>query len=165
MLPEITEKHIRNVAFPVFKLDSDELTYYKDKLYCQGKVVDDRLAPGKSLGVRRLYVKEPLYPLTHMAPDFITMIQARYRHFIDSKGRPFSYKKTKYCKVKSHKIKEIIYRDTFSVVKLKGIKTTFNVRRPPPAGCTWAGVIYSGDFPWEILEFSEEAQPTYKRKI
>ena len=95
MLPEITKKTIHIVTFPVYKLLSDELTYYDKVTYCQDKIVDDRTQIGETLGQRRLHIpKEKLYPLNYTAIDFLSMIKANYRHFIDTKGRAFSYRKT-----------------------------------------------------------------------
>lgn len=166
MLPEVTKDTIYRVTFPVFKLNSDEIQYFKGVTSCQGKVVDDINLPGENLGQRRVHIdKELRYKLDYCATDYITMLQANYRHFIDTKGKTFSYKKTKACKIKSYKIVSIKNADYFSLLKVRGLSKVFEIHRPPPAGYSWASVIFLGDFPWQILEFSEERLPDKKRLI
>jgi hypothetical protein len=166
MLPEITWKAIRNVAFPVFKLNSDEVHYYEGILYCQDKIIDDRNMPGNTIGIRRLHIpKEDLYRLNRSAFDFMALLQAKHRHFIDNKGRAFSYTKIKRVLVENKKIEKIIHRDSCSIVKIRGIKSDLIVRRPPPAGFYWAGVVFIDGFPWEIIEYAENQRPSYIRMI
>lgn len=166
MLPEITKKTIHIVTFPVYKLLSDELTYYDKVTYCQDKIVDDRTQIGETLGQRRLHIpKEKLYPLNYTAIDFLSMIKANYRHFIDTKGRAFSYRKTKASKIRSFKIKNVKYYDHFTKMEVRGLSKAFYLPRPPPAGYPWANIMFIDNFPWEVLSFSEEKQPEIRRFI
>jgi hypothetical protein len=165
MLPEITWKNIRNVNFPVYKLGTDDLHYYNGILFAEGKVIDDRNMSYETIGKRRLSIKEELYPLRYVAFNYIDLINAGYRHFIDNRGRAFSYRKSKYCTVKSLKVEKIKYKDEYSTVVLKGCSNEFKVWRPPQDGLTWAGVIYIDKFPWEIIEYTESKKKSYKRMI
>jgi hypothetical protein len=165
MLPEINWKLIRNITFPIYKLNTDELHYYRGILYVNDLVIDDRNIKEDTLGKRRLHIKEKLYPLNNAGVDFLSLLQAKHRHFIDTKGLAFSYVKTMYCQVKSHKIEKITGRDYASTIKVKGITNEFILRRPPTVGLSWAGVVYIGQFPWEILEYTQEWKPSFKRKI
>ena len=165
MLPEITWKNIRNVAFPVYKLKSDELHYYQGILFSDNKIIDDRNIPKETIGQRRLFIKEDLHPLTQTAFSFVDLINSGFRHFVDNRGRAFSYRKSKVCEVKSLEIKIIKYKGKFSTVKLKGCQTEFKVWRPPEEGLCWAGVLYINEFPWEIIEYSESKKKSYKRMI
>jgi hypothetical protein len=166
MLPEINWKYIKNVAFPVFKLRSSEVHYYRGVLYIENKIIDDRNLEGDTLGKRRLKIlEEEKYYLKGAALDFVGLLQANHRHFITNKGQAFTYIKKKRCKVKSFKIKDVLHKDSFSVVKLEGIKLDFSVARPPPLGYLWASVIFINEFPWEIIEYSENKLVPYIRMI
>jgi hypothetical protein len=166
MLPEVTKDTIKKVRFPVFKLRSDELRFYKNILYCEDKIVDDKSVEGSSLGVRRLRVNsKELYPLRDCAFDFLSMIRAGYKHFIDSNGKAFTYRKTKSCKIRSYRIDRVEHKDHYSTLKVKGLSKVFILPRPPPAGYFWANIIFFDRFPWEVLSFSEEKQPEKRRLI
>ena len=165
MFPTITWKHVRNIDFPAYKLPIDDVTYYEGVTYCEGKVVDDRNMPGDTIGKRRLHVKKPLYPLRFSAFSFMDILKAVHCHFITNKGIVFSYKKTKYCRVLSVRIKEIITKDTYSIVKLQGIQSSFICNSPPSPEFIWASVIYVGEFPWDITDFYRYKQLELRRKI
>lgn len=165
MLPEITWKNLKNIEFPIYKLNSDEIHYYQGILYCQNKVIDDRNLPGNTIGLRRLQSKDDLYSLKQTALDVTDMLNANYRHFIDNKGRAFSYKKTKWCTVKSFKITKIIHKEICSIVKIRGSSATFVVRRPPQEGVSWAGIIVIDKYPWKLLEYTYYEKPSYIRMI
>lgn len=165
MLPEITKKDVKNIVFPVYKLDTDDIKFYKGVLYCGTKIIDDRNQAGRTIGVRRAQVKEDLYPLNYMAIDYIMMIQAKYKHFIDTEGKAFTYIKTKFYTVKCHKIEKITPLYSYSLVKVKGVSKQFTVIRPPPDGAVWACIIYIKNEPWAILEYAYEKLAPYKRKL
>ena len=166
MLPEVTKNTLYKITFPVYKLLSDELTYYDKKLYCHDKIVDDRAQIGETLGQRRLHIpKKDLYKLKYSALDFISMVRANYRHFIDTKGKAFSYRKTKAVKIRSYKVKNLKQYDYFTKMEVRGLSKAFYLPRPPPVGYSWANIIFVDNFPWEILSFSEEKQPEFKRLI
>jgi hypothetical protein len=166
MLPEVTKETIKKVRFPVFRLYSDEVVYFNKVLYLGDKILDDRNFSSTTLGARRLQIdKKNLYTLRECAFDFISMIRAGYRHFIDTNGKAFTYRKTKVCTVKSYLIEKVENKNHYSTLKVKGLSRVFLVPRPPPAGYPWASIIFFDRFPWEVLSFSEEKQPEQKRLI
>lgn len=166
MLPEITYRQIRNVEFPVFALPKGEL-YFKDGLLTiNDAVIDDKNMSGKSLGMRRLQTEHKLKRLNRSIADLESLIASGYNTFIDSSGRIFKYNKTKYLKVKYHKINNIELCENFSKLYVYGIDNAFILQRPPQDGEEWAGILYIDDkYPWSLYKLSTNKLPEHKKKV
>lgn len=163
----LTYKEIHKIAFPVFKLDSENIEYLDGILFLDGQVLDDRNQCGKTLGVRRLQTPyKNLYELRASINGVVGLAkQAGNKAYIDSKGRVFIYEKSLICRLIYHKITRIERKDIASVIHLKGVKQPFEVPRPPVAEIEWAGVLYFRGLPWKLYEFSEDCKPTTHKKI
>ena len=154
------------MTFPVYLLPSGNWYQIDGLLYVDGELVDDRNMPGKTLGVRRLQSPfEDLMPLPKSIDSVIGIIKQSSSYYIDTKGIPFLYKKTKFCKIKYHKIRRIDYKDVASVLWLEGINSPFTIPRPPPTECKWAGVLYLDASPWLLFDYSDESLKDARRKI
>lgn len=154
------------MTFPVYSLPSGNWYQVDGLLYLNGELVDDRNMPGKTLGARRLQTPfEELVPLSKCIDSIIGVIKQSSKYYIDTKGTPFAYVKTKFCKVKYHKIRRIDLKDVASVLWLEGINSPFTIPRPPPTECKWAGVLYLDASPWLLFDYSDEKLEDARRKI
>lgn len=167
MLLPIKFEHLKNLEFPVFSLPGDDVTYEDGLLFYEGRyVIDDKNQPGKTLGMRRLSTKhKPLLKLKLSYMDPLAMILSGKKYFIDNLGRAYEYVKTKFIRIKQHKLLRVIPRDSVSLVKCSNITHLFPVRRPPPESASWCFVAYLGNYPWEIVGFSEEPMKDTRRKV
>jgi hypothetical protein len=162
----ITFKDIQKVKFPVYALPSDNWGEADGLLFLDGKLIDDRNMPGDTLGVRRLQSPQRSFgKLNKSIDNFRGLIKSSGRHFIDTHGIPFTYEKTIFRKLKYYKIKCVVKRDTFCLLKLHRVKQPFIVPRPPPEGVRYAGLLHLGELPWILYDYSEEPLKDTRRKV
>ena len=162
----ITYKTLHKVSFPVWNLHSGDWEHADGLLFIEGKCVDDRNQPGASLGIRRLQTSYPdLYPLKRALTSHNGILKQTTKYFIDNKGDPFTYIKTKFFPLKYLKITEVIRKDTASLIRVKGCQTPFTVPRPPMQGMQWAGILHLLGLPWMLYEYSEEKLKDTKKKV
>lgn len=155
-----TIKDYHKIKFPVYALPDMDWDTRDGVLFLGSKVLDDTNMPGVSLGVRRLQCgRSDLLPLKKAFLDFSAMIQSKKTIFIDSKGVPFKYLKTKSCPLIHHQVVSIEYKDTKSIIKLKGVHTPFTIPRPPYGDARYARVLHMDKVPWMLYDFT-----TYKGK-
>ena len=164
---EITYKDIPNINFPVFAIKDVESLFFKDGLvYYSDRLIDDLNQPSNYLGVRRLTTPhKPIYPLRLMYRDIKELLGSGKKSYIDRYGFVFSYRKTKFCNVKFHKILKVKRKDTYSLLKISNYQTPIKILRPPPAGKSWVGMLYLNKHPWIPYEYSEAYCASKKRKI
>ena len=62
--------------------------------------------------------------------------------------------------IRKRELKEIA-----TVIWLTGVPFPFIEKRPPPAECTWAGVLHLSGFPWKVWEYCEEQKKDSWRKV
>ena len=164
MLPSLEYKKVlRTVKFPVYVISSDEVSYEDGLLFINGKVVDDRNQEGETLGQRRLRTPHKVAKLGNICFTFIEMLDSRKTKFIDTKGKVFEYKKTKMLTVKSFKISKKIARDTYTLLRLKKVNSSFPVPRYPNE--EWAQVLVYNNVPWRLYSLSYDFVENFKRKI
>lgn len=161
----ITYKTILKVEFPVFILPSDDWTLTDGLLFLENEIIDDKNMPGETLGKRRLQSPFTMKPLNRSVNSFVGILKQSRNTFIDSKGVPFIYHKTKMCSLKYLKIKKIVRREVASLVYVRGCNSPFTVPRPPAEEMQWAGILHLHGLPWELYEYSEEYKKNTRRKI
>lgn len=161
----VTYKTINKIQFPVFTLPSEDWSLTDGLLFLENEIVDDRNMPGDTLGKRRLQSPFKMMPLKRSINSFVGVLKQSKNTFIDSKGTPFIYLKTKMCPLKYLKIKKIVTRDIASLVYVSGCNSPFTVPRPPAPEMRWAGVLHLHGFPWELYEYSEEPKKNTQRKV
>lgn len=165
MLPELDYKAVlRRAKFPFFLLPSDELRYEDGLVFLNSLVVDDRNQTGETLGQRRLLTPHELQPLKKCVNDIPGIIDCRHRHFIDNKGFYFTYIKTKFVDVISHKIKLKTSHGSYARIFCSGINFFF-VTPVYPLTAEWAQIIYIDKLPWRLYNTSENFVESYKRKL
>jgi len=165
MLPNVTYKNLKNVSFPVYVLPSDEVDFIDGLLLFENKVIDDRNMPGDTLGKRRLQTPHKLLRFKKLCPNLAAMLASKGTNFIDTRGNAFRYNKTKYVSLKCKKIKKVQRKEVASILWAVGVDTPFAIPRPPPAGNTWVSILYFGDYPWQLYEYSETKLPDRRKKI
>jgi len=164
----LTFENMEKVAFPVFKLPSSNWELTDGLLWCDGLLLDDKNMPGNTLGARRLQSPwKNQVELKKSIPSLIGILkQSSGRNgYIDSKGRPFLYQKTLMCQLRFFKIKEVMLKESASVLKVQGIPTLFTIPRPPPARARYAGILYLRSYPWLLYEYSEVDRKNTLRKV
>jgi hypothetical protein len=153
------------INFPIFGLPSDDLDVTDGLLRLGHLVVDDRNQIGDSLGKRRLQTFHQLFKLHACYEDITGLIRAKHKVFVDNKGYCFIYEKTKFCKVKYHRIIKEGRKEVATVLKVSTIPFPVIVKRPPPLGKTWIGMLYLDNKPWIPYEYAETKCTTTRRKI
>ena len=164
----LTYRNLSKIAFPIYLLDSDDYSIVDSLVFIEGKVVDDRNMPGETLGIRRLQTSmQNLYPLNKSIANIAGLLKRPgNKHYIDTKGRIFTYEKTLYAKIVSKRIKKVVVKEKLgAVIHIESIPETFPVARPPEQDLVWASIIYIGNFPWLVYEFSAEKQKDRRLKI
>lgn len=162
----ITYKHLKNIEYPAFKIDADNIELCDGLLFLDTQIVDDRNMPGKTLGLRRLQSPmKSLYELRKAVIDPVSMIRNPSGSYIDSLGRIFSYVKTKAVSLKYSLIDKVDKKDTYSLVWVRGVNFPFNVKRPPKLDNRWAGILYMEGHPWLLYSYAAEKQKDSWRKV
>ena len=162
----IQYKSINKVKFPVYILPSGNWERQDGLLFLDGKIVDDRNMSGDTLGIRRVQTPHRnLHPLKHQVDNFRGMIKSKEKHFIDTNGIPFIYEKSEFCKLKYYKIKDVVQKESLSLLKLYGVKQPFVIPRPPASEMRYAGVLHYGTLPWVLYEYSEDRREDTRRKV
>jgi len=162
----ITYKTINKIQFPIYQLPSDNWHLIDGLMFIDDVLVDDRNMLGDTLGKRRLQThRGPLLPLRKAITSLVGVIKQNGRVFIDAKGRPFIYEKTKFCKLIYHKIKKIEGKNTASLLWVHGISFPFEIPRPPAHQYEWAGVLYMEQHPWLLYEYSQSRLKNSRKKV
>ena len=162
---EIDFRYLGSIEFPVYPLPSDNWHWADGLFYCDNRIVDDKNQSGATLGIRRLQTPHPLLSLKRGYDYFGEMIKYGKLHFVDTGGRAFTYRKTHFTKVKYHKIKTKVLKETGTVIQAQGVNFPIVVRRPPPPSKTWIGMLYLKGMPWLPYEFEENKCSDLRRKI
>ena len=162
----INYRNIDKIKFPIFVLPSDNWKYKDGMLFLGDLVLDDTKMPAKTLGIRRIQSgREDLQPLKKMILTYIDMLKSSKSNFIDSEGRPFTYIKTGFTKLITHRIKIIEKKETASLLWLNGISSPFTIPRPPLNNPLYASLLYLGNAPWQFYSYENSMQATRNKKI
>lgn len=163
----ITYSNISKVKLPAFIIPKGSWDKIDGLLLLDDMVVDDTNMPGATLGIRRMQSPmKDLLPIKKSVANIVGIMKQPPCNFIDSAGTTFIYNKTRFCKIKYLKIRKVEPKQGMAcIIWVKGIKTPFTLLRPPQPGRVWAGVLYLGDFPWLVYEFSEYHKETIRKKI
>lgn len=162
----ITLKNYKKIRFPVYKIDSFNYERVDGLLFIDNKLVDDKNMKGETLGVRRIQTPHTdLYVLNKKIDTLIGILKQDSKTFIDSNGVPFIYEKTKFCKLKYHRIHKIELKESQSLLWLKGINFPMHIPRPPAYAMKWAGLLYYENLPWLLYEYSEDKKKDRRKKV
>lgn len=161
----VTYKEFNLINFPIFALPSDNLEVIDGLLKCDNRIVDDRNQIGETLGIRRLQTPHKLLPLKKCYEDIPGLIRAKNRVFVDNKGYCFIYERTKFCTVTFHKIVKVSRKNIATVLKISGSNFPIIVKRPPPLGMDWVGMLNFNGLPWVPYEYSENFCTPFRKKI
>lgn len=160
-------RNLHNLSYPVFKIPTIELEEVDGLLFGEGRIIDDRNVNAETLGERRL--RTPMKPLMRLRKVAFEPRDVIYfggnRYYIDRLGKVWYYEKTVYCKLKYYKIQSKVFKETKTVIKLYGIKNRFTLKRPPPRGFFWVGVLHLNNTPWTIYNFSKTKLKDSRRKV
>lgn len=158
------KKHIelKDIVWPVFRLGEREpmqmqglVFYHKEYLDPENviyntnyRIVDDRNIAQSSLGLRRLQIKENLFPIgtaVYFLQDVIKLAKST-TWFIDSQGKVFQHKKIRRAKLTTHRIKQVLPAQGIGcVLELVGLPERFKSLQVPKEFEVYAGVLsYKG---------------------
>lgn len=128
--------------------------------------MDERNMPGKTLGIRRIQCgRKDLLPLKKAIFDVPGLLNSSHKYYVDSKGMPFIYLKTKNSKLKSYKIKRIDKKNEASLLWLYGIPYPITIPRPPLEEFTWVRMLHIDNAPWLIYDYVRFEHKTTYRKV
>jgi hypothetical protein len=136
--------NLAEISFPVFRLASkpeqhEGLMYYYTETFNKDtaqftrkvRILDDKAIPHNTLSRRRLVLSEDevaLYPLRKGIFGLGDLIRLSKSNtwWIDSNGKIFQYKKSKYVPLQCRRIKQIIPSKTIgSIIEVEGIGQRF----------------------------------------
>ncbi len=134
-------------------------------LFLDGKVVDEKNMPGKTLGVRRLQCgRSDLMPLKKAIFTIPDLIQCKTKNFIDVYGKAFSYMKTYNSRLKCYGIKRIERKETASLLWLNGVPSPFTIPRPPIGDPIYVRMLHLNSAPWLVYDYLRlPVKDTYRR--
>ena len=162
----ITYRDVQHVTFPVYQIPSNNWTYSDGLLFVDDLLVDDTNQPGETLGLRRLQTPfRDIMRLNRALINHVGVIKQTNKTFIDSRGMPFIYEKTQFCKLKYYKIRRVEHREVASLLWVHKVTIPFTIPRPPYEGRSWAGILHQGDAPWMLYEYAEEKLKDTRRKV
>jgi hypothetical protein len=160
-----TYRDLPKAEYPIYPLPSENWHWQDKVLFLDGLVLDEKNMPGKSLGIRRLQCQRlDLFPLKSCVMDVSSFLKRSDKHWIDCKGKPFTYLKTQSSPLKTYKIKRIDRKGTASLLWVHGWDTPFTIARPPFGELEWVRLLHLGDIPWLVYDYVWQPQkPTYRR--
>ena len=149
---------LNSIAFPVYKLgqhkpfEVDGVVFFINKYTREGDevttIVDDKGQYGETLAKRRLTLlskKVKLFKLRtaiFFPSDLIKLAKGSHYWFIDSRGRAFQYKKSKYVKLSFHRIQNILPIPTGgSILVLKDKEQRFKTLYKVDPKLKYAGLL------------------------
>jgi hypothetical protein len=157
-------RNIPNIVFPIYKLHTDNVSLGDGILFIEGEILDDTNMPGESLGRRRLQTPfGGLYKLPKGSYDLDYLF--KYKHFIDSAGKVFTYEKTSRQDLKHYKLKRVEKKDIKSLLWFFDIPFPIEATRPPDERYPFARILCLNGHPWFVYDFTLEKGKDTKRKI
>lgn len=162
----LTYKELSKIAFPIFALPSSNWHTQDGLFFVDNILVDDRNVDKPTLGQRRLISPQGNFmKLGKAVVDEVGLFKQQNRAFIDSKGVPFIYIKSKMLPLNYYNIEKKEGLGHSCRIKIVGIKQEFLVPTCPTDSMRWAGILSIQGYPWKIYEFSETYKPPTRRKI
>ena len=162
----ITYRDVQHVTFPVYQIPSDNWNYSDGLLFVDDLLVDDTNQPGETLGLRRMQTPfKDIMRLNRALVNHVGIIKQTKKTFIDSRGMPFIYEKTQFCKLKYYKISRVEHREVASLLWVHKVTIPFTIPRPPYEGRSWAGILHIEDAPWMLYEYAEEKLKDTRRRV
>lgn len=162
-----TYRSIHLIKFPVFPIHSDNLEVTDGLVYLDNLVLDDKNQLGETLGKRRLQTPfKSLYTLKNMGRDYLSLISGKTgQYYIDNAGTIFYYEKTKFVRIESFKIKEVILNETYTAIHVYKLNNKIIVPRTPLPEYKWANLLVIDNLPWKIHSYSVEKNKARRIKI
>lgn len=160
-----TYEDFHTIAFPIYVLPNDNWWYQDKVLFIDNQVVDEKNMPGSTLGIRRLQSgRKDLLPLKKAIMDVSALIHCRTKIFIDSKGTPFTYVKTKNSLLKTYRIKKIDRKEVASLLWLYDYPGPITIPRPPLNNPMYVRLLHVNNCPWIVYDYVREViKDTYRR--
>jgi hypothetical protein len=140
------------IDFPVYKLQAEPLAI-DGIVTVNGKVIDDRNVNHKTLGGRRLLTPQKL----------VKDSKSSIGWYIDKYGKIIKYRKTRLEKLVCHRIEEVVYRGTYSILLLDGVNFPVEVARPPTG--SYAQMLYYKGYPWKLYNILKEDCTSTVKKV
>ena len=164
----ITYKNVKNIKFPVYGIPkaNAEFHFIDGILFLNGLALDDRNMSGETLGIRRLQTYMEVYPINRAITDYLALLSnKKHNYYIDSHGKLFNYKKTKFVQIQYFKILETEEVPNGTKIILRGLKGEYITPRPPKMGYLWVGIIILDGYPWKILDYTLDKEENRRIKI
>lgn len=159
-----TIKSLHEINYPAFKIEQEPF-FIDGLVFLNGRVIDDQNVSRETLGERRLLTSHDLGPLRKTRWDLIDIVkdQGPDLWYIDNLGSVINYRRTTYENLVCHAIKDVIYRDTYSLILLDGINFPIVVKRPPVG--SYGQMLYYRGLPWKLYRILPEAVKTTRKKV
>jgi len=163
--------NVYDITFPIFKLpDFRRIWEDTNVLYIETEsgvyILDNKNLDGDTLGKRRIRISSEYKCRLQKAYYTISqMIKSNKKHFIDSTGRPFNYKKTTRVPLKYYKVTEVsTAKDGECILHVPKINFMYKINCRMAYTIEYIGILLTplGNL---IYEFSDCKKPDTYRKI
>lgn len=158
-----TIQNYHTINFPVYKIPSEPEE--KDGLvFTEGRLIDDINIKNINLGYRRLRSPHKMSALTAYRESIVDLIKdskSTEEWYIDSHGKPIKYRKTTTARLICHKIKKVMYKNTYSMILVNNVNFPIIVNKPPTG--SYAQMLYFAGHPWKLYDTLYEPHTTYKK--
>jgi len=164
---------IWKAEFPLYPLNGpEEILKRGTDLYCEDGdgnfwYLDDKSCSGSTLGARRIQMASRGYNLFRLRNPLLSyqeLLSKDYKKFIDAKGDVFTYTKTKFVPLVSHKIKRVVPHVDGFVISLEGVHCKFISQSAPYRHLKFAQVLHV-DRGFILYGFSESKLAESRKKI
>lgn len=153
------------IDFPVYKIQSEPLVI-DGIVSVGGKVIDDRNVNQETLGGRRLLTPQKLFRLKLVRFNIVELVKdnkSSIAWYVDKYGKIIKYRKTRLEKLVCHRIDEVIYRNSYSLLLLDGVSFPVEVTRPPTG--SYAQMLYYKGYPWKLYNILREDCTSTIKKV
>lgn len=160
-----TIQNYHTINFPVYRIPA-EPTETDGLVFTEGRLIDDINIKNISLGYRRLHSPHKMSALTAYRESIVDLIKdstSTEEWYIDSHGKPLKYRKTTTTKLICHKIKKVMYKDTYSIILVNNVNFPIIVKKPPTG--SYAQMLYFAGHPWKLYDTLHENAATTSKKV
>lgn len=157
---------LSRAVYPIYRVKAADIEEIDGIVFADGLVLDDKNVKRDTLGERRLLSSHrALLKLNKMYPTIREALSGKSGTYIDSTGKILEYSRTKFAKIVYHKIRNVEYKDTYSMLRVYGVNFSFKLRCPPPKLYTYAGILYLNNLPWLLWDYSKRKLPDRRMKV
>lgn len=163
---------ITDINFPIYGITNNRKKIWEEYniLYIETLsgiyILDNKNMNGNTLGERRIKINNSkLYKPRQVCYNIIQLIKSKFTTFIDSTGKVFTYKKSKFVPLKYYKVTNIIRsKDGECIISIPKINFVHKIACRKAYSIEYIGILHT-DYGLVLYEYSNIEKKDTKRKI